>query len=404
MIQASKPTAVEPKAAKAPKVAEQGKRNLLSELKGSSEKKEFANELDAATSEDEVAVKPVKIADDQLLQKPSTLINNLPESNPEAVSPKVFDPALTKGVEVLNDPSANIETPVKLTNEQIMQLANGEVPESAETDELKAEISQAMLKSPQVNGRAPAIELTKAEIDPQLMNMEDFVAQKNLAAKKAMPANGYGMKPEALKSLLENNLKATEVVTEAQKADGAANKSVNSQQFILDMLKEQSQPKLSDVSHVSKVFNMSDIKSDQPNAIMTQISDYIVQAKAAKEPTVTMRMNHDELGMIDITVRKGQGISQDIAINIGTHSAEGKNFFNLNSKELFSHLSQAGISVSDIKVETPSQSAKSDFESNQQGSKQSSSGEKNFGSEQNQRRHEQDKRKELWNLLNKEAA
>jgi hypothetical protein len=37
---------------------------------------------------------------------------------------------------------------------------------------------------------------------------------------------------------------------------------------------------------------------------MDQISNYIVQAKAAKEPTVTMRVNHDELGMIDITVNK----------------------------------------------------------------------------------------------------
>jgi len=42
------------------------------------------------------------------------------------------------------------------------------------------------LKTPQVQtGRSPALDLAKSEIDPQLVNMEDFVSQKNLAVKKS---------------------------------------------------------------------------------------------------------------------------------------------------------------------------------------------------------------------------
>lgn len=399
MIQAVKTTASETKAvagANAKAVDPQG--NLLAELGDALEGQEFANEL-AANLIDNTEVKPIEISVDQLLQQPSTLINNLPQSNPEAVSPKVFDPALTKGVENLINPqtsNVNMEA-VQLTNEQVLALAEGEA---------KGEFTQAMLKTPQVNqvGRSPAIELTNAEIDPQLMNMEDFVVQKNSANKKVSPANGYGLKNEALKPALENGLKQTEVVNELQKAETTTSKSVNSQQFILDMLKEQGQPNVTDARHATKVFDMNHVKSSNSNQIMTQITDYIVQAKAAKEPTVSMRVNHDELGMLDITVRKGQGPGQEaVAISIGAHSTDGKNFFQQNSKDLFSHLNQAGISVSDFKVETPSSTAKNDFDMNHQG-KQSASGERSFGSEQNQRRHDQNRRQELWDLLNKEAA
>lgn len=363
------------------------------------EGKEFANEL-AANLSDGIEVKAVEINAEQLLQQPSSLINNFPQSNLEAISPKVFDPSLTKGVENLINPQTKLEAPVEMfiSNEEVLDLAKGEA---------KGEFSQAMLKTPQVNqiGRSPAIEFGKNDVDPQLMNMEDFVVQKNMVNKKSLPVNGYGMKNETSGSGFENGLKPVEVVNDISKLEGTTSDSVNSRQFLLDMLKEQTQPNVSDLRHTDKVFNMSNIKSDNPNQIMTQITDYIVQAKAAKEPTVSMRVNHDELGMLDITVRKGQGIGQDtISISIGAHSTDGKSFFQQNSKDLFSHLNQAGISISDFKVETPSTTARNEFDMSQQG-RQGANGERNFGSEQNQRRHDQDRRQELWDVLkDKEAA
>jgi hypothetical protein len=401
MIQATQNKTIDAKALKGAEGKVQGAELLDAD---SVEGQEFAKELKASL-EEHVALKPVEISADQLIKQPSQLIEGiLQEGNPEAVSPKVFDPAMTMGVEKIVQPQTTEApvAPVALTDEQVLKLAKGEVPE------VKAEITQALLKTPQLTqaGRSPAIEFAPNEIDPQLMNMDDFVLQKNLVNKKAVPTQGYGMKQEAQKELMAaNGLKATEIVSELKGAEGSTSSSVNSQQFILNMMNEQGSPKLTEVQ-TPKVFDMSQVKTENASQILNQITDYIVQAKASKEPTVSMRMNHDDLGMIDITVTKTPGIQQDaLAINIGAHSQDGKNFFQQNSKDLFSHLTTAGFNVSDLKVETPSQTAKNDFDMNHQG-RQGQQGERHAGSEQNQRRQDSDRRQELWNLLkeDKEAA
>lgn len=373
-----------------------------------SKAKEFVSELEASLKEaTNPEVKPVQVSAEQALELPSTLVQ--PQGSVETASPKIFDPALTKGVEKLIQPkTTEVAVPVaagatvaaaELTDAQVLELANME----GVSPEVKAEIQQAMLKTPQVqSGRAPAIDFAKAEIDPQLLGNEDFVAQKNLAAKKPM-ANAYGMKQlpvQQQQQALETGLQPTQVVKEST----ATETPMNSQQFILGL---QSEKTLSsnETQAPAKVFDMNNIKSSQPTEIMNQITDYVVQAKAAKEPTVNMRVNHDELGMIDITVSRVGVNNEAIAVNIGTHSADGKNFFQQNSKELFSHLTTAGLNVSDLKVETPTQTAKNDFDFGSQNGRNNQSGsEKQFGSEQNQRRHEQERRQDLWKLLNKEAA
>lgn len=421
MLQALTTKPIEPKAAPKPAVSSTEKRatKKSSDLESKIEEDDFANELEAANAAEseqvsEPKVKAVKVSAEQMLENPSSLIK-LPESNPDAVSPKVFDPALTQGVDSIIQPKTTevavpVEgAPIELTNEQVMKLAEGQV------SEVDAEIQQAMLKTPQVQegGRAPALDMAKGEIDPQLLNMDDFVAQKNLAVKKSMNnASAYGMpnKAQAVKAnALESGLNSTQTINEigAKSADaGTSGSSMNSQQFILSAQADlSSNAKVNEHASV-KTFNMNHVKTDNPNQIMTQITDYIVQAKAAKEPTVNMRVNHEELGMIDITVQKTMMGQDSIAVNIATHSADGKNFFQANSKDLFSHLTTSGLNISDLKVETPTQTAKSDFDfGSQSGSKGQAGSDKQFGSEQNQRKHDSDRRQDLWNLLsNKEAA
>jgi hypothetical protein len=341
------------------------------------EQQGFAKELMASMAEGEMLVQPVEISPEQLLEKPSTLL--VPGAQPETTNPKIFDPALTQGVEKLIHPLSVEATAV----------------------------SEGEVMSPLLKGRSPAIDFAAAEIDPQLMNMEDFVAQKNLAMKKNFQTNAYGFaRPQGQQSAQENGLKSTEVVNDIVGTEGSSSSPMNSQQFILEMMsKNQEASKVSDVSGTAKVFDMSQLKTSNSNEIMNQVSDYIVQAKAAKEPTVNMRVNHEELGILDITVQKSGNTQEAVAINIGAHTAEGKNFFQQNSKELFSHLSSAGISVADFKVETPSSSAKSGFDMGSHSQGQGQGQEKHFGSEQNQRRHESDRRQDLWNLFkDKEAA
>ena len=416
MIQASTTKHIEPKALKSVE-GKSASKQAPKDLAGSLEAKEFAGELEASMATG-VEVKPVEVSAEQALPLPSMLVS--PEAintgSVETTTPKIFDPALTQDVATLIQPkmtdASQVPTP-ELTDADVLQLAQGEVVVDGKlvaVKEVKGEIAQALLKTPQVaqmNGRAPAIEFAQAEVDPQLMNNEDFVAQKNLATKKVSQGQAYGMKPQQQKIALENGLNQTQIVKDATagSASSEANgSSVNSQQFILNMMNEQKgSTQTNEVQVAPKVFDMGQIKSSDANQVINQITDYVVQAKAAKEPTVNMRVNHEELGMIDITVSKAGVNHETIAINIGAHSAEGKNFFQQNSKDLFSHLASAGLTVSDLKVETPQHMAKNDFDFNSQAGRQQH-GEKQFGSEQNQRRHEQERRQDLWKLFNQEAA
>ena len=406
MIQSVPTRAIEPKAAV--KAKSKAADEVVEDPESMVEGEDFDSELKASLSGEEVdvKVKPVKVSPDQLMETPSTLVS--PQSSPDAVNPKVFDPALTQGVDAIIQPkTTDVAAPVELTNEQVLKLAQAQGDANVNA-EVEGEIAQAMLKTPQVQmGRAPAVEMGKAEMDPQLVNMEDFVAQKNLAVKKSLNNNSaYGMPNKvAGKAGTDTGLTATQTVNELGAKESGTNSSMNSQQFILNAQADMGANAKVNEAQAPKTFNMSHIKSDNANQIMTQITDYIVQAKAAKEPTVNMRVNHEELGMIDITVNKLAAGQDAIAINIATHSVDGKNFFQTNSKELFSHLTSSGLNVSDVKVETPSHTAKNEFDFGSQSGRGGSGQEKNFGSEQNQRRHDSDRRQDLWKALqDKEAA
>lgn len=252
--------------------------------------------------------------------------------------------------------------------------------------------------------RSPAIDFHPDNIDKKLIDFEDFNLQKNMVKKTPAPASYPG-----LDNNKELNLKSTEVVNAIANSEGEVQ---NSAQFILSSLIEAQGSNssnndlttLSKVGNTSPVFDANQIKTSDAKTIIDQISNYIIQAKASKEPTVNFKMNHSELGQLDITVAKAMQAGEAVAINIGAGAVEGKNFFTQNLKELSTHLAQAGITVTDIKVESSSASAKSDFDFNQQ-QKHAESGQKQFGSEQNQRRHDQERRQNLWDLLsNREAA
>jgi hypothetical protein len=408
---------------------------------------DFAAELMAnlQVEDPELKVSPVQISPDQLINSP---LQNIPEVQPDKINPKVFDPALTNGVDSLVQPKTT--------------LVEGEM--------VSPELTQAMLKTPQlqagvVEGGNPAglnpaglnptglnpaglnptglnptglnptteanpelaVELKALQgekiskeavaetgVDSQLMSGDEFVSQKNLTMKKNFNPAAYGMKnPKSgaeaseLSSLIKPKTTGTELAAGEATTSSGAGSSVNSQYFILGNLAEQNGASVSgkEVAAPTKTFDLSQIKTSNPDQILSQVTDYMVQAKAAKEPTVNLRMKHEDLGTIDITVQRAN--QEAISINIGAHSVDGKAFFQQNSKDLVSHLTNAGLTVADMKVETSSQTAKnSGFDMNNSDSgRQGYGSEKNFGSEQNQRRHDSERRQELWNsLYNKEAA
>ncbi|HLT22305.1 MAG TPA: hypothetical protein VKZ84_02640 [Bacteriovoracaceae bacterium] len=249
--------------------------------------------------------------------------------------------------------------------------------------------------------RSPAIDFAPENIDKQLLNFEDFNQQKN-AVKRTSPQVTY----QGMETKKELDLKPTEIVN-ALPTESSGGNLQNSAHFILNTMVD-SQPSsnelnLNTVKAPAPIFDAAQIKTADANVIIGQITDYIIQAKAAQEPTVNFKMNHQGLGQLDITVAKAANTADAVAINIGASAVEGKQFFTHNLKELSTHLASVGIQVSDIKIESPAQT-KSDFDFNQQ-QKHADFGQKQFGSEQNERRQEQERRQSLWDLLsNKEAA
>lgn len=392
-----------PKSAAASVRAPEAKKNS----KESSKASEFEKVLESASEKPKAAAKKEQ---EPTVEKEAARVAT--ESAEQAINPetstttlKAFDQALTEDVQQLIQPKstkADAVLPETVEDEvQTLAAATLAAEEALPTDEIKAEIAQTLLKTPQVvkEGRAPAVVLTEAEADPKLMSMEDFVAQKNLQAKKHTPVTGYGLqKAQANKLAAESGLKAAQIVKEGEAVN---NESLKSQQFILNMQAEApvTNAKPNEVSSAVKVFDMNQIKTSNPAEIMGKISDYIMQAKASSEPTVTMRVSHQELGMMDITVQKA--VEGSVAINIGTHSIEGKNFFQTNTKDLTAHLSQAGINVSDLKIETPSQTAKNDFDMNSQS--QTGRQEQGRQSEGQQRRQDSERRANIWQQY-REAA
>lgn len=383
--------------------------NSVGDLVGSKitqSKDEFFEQLEANMNASEMEPTQV-IADEFLKIKMPSEISQL-EGLSEEVAPKVFNSELIDNVDKLVAPKStqieNQDFPKKLLPQLDLNLE----PEVSlvEDSELKFKLDQTMLKNPylkQTAARAPSIDFTNSEIDPQLLGNEDFLAQKKLQGKKIV-SNAYGMKTVSVPSqkiALESGLHPTQVINKTADSEKA---SLKSQEFILGLQQDNRPPAIDEQQSLSKTFNFKNINSSDSNEIMNQITDYVVQARAAKEPTVNLKLNHDELGMIDITVMKTDHHQDTIAINIATHSTDGKTFFQQNTQDLIGHLTNAGLNVSDLKVETPAQTARNDFDFGSQSGRNGQGTDKQFGSEQNQRRHDSDRRQELWKLLNGEAA
>lgn len=344
-------------------------------------------------------------------QLPSDIVKQLPSLQPEAegVKAKIVDPALTKDVSKLMDPNLSLQG-------DIIDLEGvQEVP--SEISKLQKDQIQTLLSAPMKGeaGRAPAIDLAPSEIDPQLMKSEDFMLQRQMKnSKKIQGGEAYGLpKSSQVKDLESLNLGKAQAITESAQSSASStllsSDTAPSQEFILGLMSGGAAKNV-DVSQSAapKVFQMDQIKTGNTQEILNQISDYIVQAKAAKEPTVQLRVDHKDFGQMDITVsRMGtQANAENIAINIATSSPEIKAMFQQHKGELFSTLAQSGMNVTDFKIDSTASRSGSDFNSNNNGSNsnQFAGSEKQFGSESNQRRHEQNRRADLWDLLKDKAA
>jgi hypothetical protein len=378
------------------RAASENTRNSKTEAhKGEKSEKSFDAELaevdNAVDAEESVALEGDVVASTEL-KSPAINLNDLMSEGLEAQepTPKVLDPKLIKQV-----------------NEAI--LPEGAEQVEATPMQLKDLLMQQKPVVAQGAGRSPAIDFAPAEVDPKLMNFEDFVAQKNAVKGKAVAPNAYGMPAKTtmnVEALMgDKAVMAMETRPELMLNTEAGTGTAAQPQLAQAAWSMEAPTELNraEATQTQKVFNLNNLTNTQDtDGVMSQISDYIVQAKAAKEPTVNMKVQHQDLGMLDITVNRVQ--NDVVSIAIGTQDNASKLFLGQHRDSLMSHLSQAGVNVSDLKLEQSSASKNNNsFDQNQQ---QASNGQdRQFGSEQNQRRHDQERREELWDLVReKEVA
>jgi flagellar hook-length control protein FliK len=300
-------------------------------------------------------------------------------------TPELMDPKLMKQVQDLVTPEGA---------EQV-QVTPGLQGDSSLQDLLNTKAAAP--------SRSPAIDIATSEAnEPQLMQFEDFVAQRNAFNKKGAQTGAYGM---------PNKLPVIETSTKAEGTGKAVLESeltpvvVGGTSAAIMALSPDALPAVDRVetamSAPSKVFNMNSMqgKSLDADSVISQITDYVVQARAAKEPTVQLSMQHESLGRLDITVSRHAGDMVNIAIN--TQDQGAKLFLGQHRDQLMGHLNQAGVNVGELRMDN---SSKNDTATGQQQQSFGQQGERQFGSESNQRREEQNRRQDLWAQFQQEVA
>ena len=159
-----------------------------------------------------------------------------------------------------------------------------------------------------------------------------------------------------------------------------------------------------------KVFKLEQLSStdlSDTDKLISKISDYIIQSKASSEPRVEMSIAHKEFGVMDIVVEKMSRSSDELNIIIRGQTELGRSVLGQNQNELMSTLAKSGVQVAEFKIETSSSNSSGQYAQGEpsQGRQDGSAANRQFGSENNQRNHDSQKRKELWDVLyNREAA
>ncbi len=324
------------------------------------------------------------------------------------VNPQAIETQIIESLPLQTEP-----TPKFINTELIKQVeevvAPGQIHQVQIDPEMKAPMTlkDLLLQQQQASttpGRSPATSFETGEFDPKLMQFEDFVAQKNAVTAKNVNAQIYGVmnkNPIQVEELAKNTDWSLENALPDSITGSTSDYVAPEAVYTMEAPMPASSIK-TEMAPAAKVFDMNNMsKTQDADSVITQVTDYIVQAKAAQEPTVTMKMQHQDLGLLDITVsRNGQN---NVNVVLGAQDANTKIFLGQHREQLMTHLTQAGVGVSDLRFE---QSAPSkDFNSQSGHQQQQQSGERQFGSQQNERNAEQERRQQLWELLReKEVA
>jgi hypothetical protein len=145
----------------------------------------------------------------------------------------------------------------------------------------------------------------------------------------------------------------------------------------------------------TKVIDMNSLQNvENTDEMINKIQDYIVQSKVTGQKSIEMSFMHKDLGQFNLQVDKLD--NQQIQVSIMSSSSDGAKFFKENQTALMNSLSQSGLQVSEIKLESSSDS-KSSFEFEQ---KEGQTSDYSKESNDKQNKKEKSRRDELWQIFN----
>ncbi|MBC74792.1 MAG: hypothetical protein CME64_02135 [Halobacteriovoraceae bacterium] len=263
---------------------------------------------------------------------------------------------------------------------------------------LKEQAALKTIQTPQTQNAEQA----KAVQDGQgLVDLNQFMAKQSKTGKKRALNSQYKNEQQSMITNHAFAKKNPEIVQTQVEADTSASMDMNQGSEQLLNLKAESNS-LQQTQSSTKVFDLNALnKSSNIDTVIGQIQDYIVQAKAAKEPTAQMSFNHPELGDIDLMVQKAGG--DKVNVVIGHQGAEAGKFFQKHQNELVQTLQNSGIQVGEFKLESSSSSNNNGTNQNNSDSNSKQfANQQNRSGEQQQRKEDSNRREELWSLLNKE--
>jgi len=264
---------------------------------------------------------------------------------------------------------------------------------------IQAKIEQGILKGNPEDQKSEKLE--KAG----LVNLEEFVKNQS-PTKKAAMKNAY-------KNSMSESMFAKKIDAQVPSLSGtepsksmkitdlmlAGNDSQDGSESMHSGKNQTTQIQNQNSTAVGKTFNMNALTSDDSGEVIGKIQDYIIQSRASNAPTVQMSFEHKELGMIDLQVTRTG--SNELNIMINSRTQEGAKFFTQNQGELLQSLSQAGIQVADLKLDSSSSTNLSQ-NGNESSPGQSEKGQP--GQPRDQRNSDSKKREELWKLFDQREA
>lgn len=325
-------------------------------------------------------------------------------------APRIFNQDISRGVEEALGPQEQLQV---RSDKNIHDILLEKAPEISQ---VKAE-SFTPKEARAFQDVPPLKELTQKtnvmsdtkNIKEQALPLEEDIVfkpqQNNKVALKSFQAHDTKQP-----SLIKNNLFEKQAIASQGEKGIVEELKIKEPKTLKDFLSESprsldyfengnNEPLVSESKAGSKL-DLSQIDTKNTEKIISEIKDHILQIKTANEPTVNLKVQHNDLGHFDITVNKSS--SEMININIESFSKEALDFFSTNKSDLISSLTQSGLNLGELKLESGGSKNNSSFSqsfANQQGSQGQ------YQSDNNQRQQESERRQNLWDLLrDKEAA